>query len=51
MHDLVFQYFEYLVNSDSTEGRGQMICIGRYENEQQAYEHIKGKGVMDVEFV
>ena len=37
-----------MINSDSTEGRGHMVCIGRYENEQQAYEHIKGKGVMGV---
>ena len=46
MRNAVFQYYKSMINSDSTDGRGHTVCIGRYENEQQAYEHIKGKGIM-----
>jgi len=36
------------VNSDLTEGRGPMKIIGYYEDEQEACDAVKGKGVMGV---
>lgn len=44
--ELISQFFVAQRNKDQTEGRGGMIDVATYQDHKEAYNRIKGEGVM-----